>query len=545
MKILAGVLVLTLIGGAPALAQGHQHGASSRDGEQLGTVSFATSCSPAVQTGFERGVALLHSFWYEESEKQFLEIAKSDPTCGMAHWGVAMSLYHQLWDRATGERLNRGVIEAQTAVKLSAKTERERGYIDAIAVFYADAATRDHAARADAYTAAMAKLYAAFPDDLEAGAFYSLALLASAPPTDVTLAKAKKAVETLMPLMRQQPAHPGLAHYIIHACDNPTMASQGLEAARRYAAIAPSSPHAVHMPSHIFSRLGLWQESVQSNLASLEATKKAEQQKRGGSDHALHAMDFLNYAYLQVGKDKDAKAVVADALRLIDVLGKTHMADHEMADFLDYARAQFPVLYALEMRDWAAAAALEAPAGSKPLVQTITYWARGTGAARGRQAEEASRSAVRFEQLLEEVGKSSDAYVLAEMDVARDELRAWVAFARGQRDDAVRLMRGAADRQDARGKGEVEIPAREMLADILLELDRPGDALVEYERSMTIDPNRFNSLFGAASAAEKADKLELARKYYARLVDNCTNSNSSRPELARAKRFVEDHRPSQ
>jgi tetratricopeptide (TPR) repeat protein len=545
MKILAGVLVLTLIGGAPALAQGHQHGASSRDGEQLGTVSFATSCSPAVQTGFERGVALLHSFWYEESEKQFLEIAKSDPTCGMAHWGVAMSLYHQLWDRATGERLNRGVIEAQTAVKLSAKTERERGYIDAIAVFYADAATRDHAARADAYTAAMAKLYAAFPDDLEAGAFYSLALLASAPPTDVTLANAKKAVETLMPLMRQQPAHPGLAHYIIHACDNPTMASHGLEAARRYAAIAPSSPHAVHMPSHIFSRLGLWQESVQSNLASLEATKKAEQQKRGGSDHALHAMDFLNYAYLQVGKDKDAKAVVADALRLIDVLGKTHMADHEMADFLDYARAQFPALYALEMRDWAAAAALEAPAGSKPLVQTVTYWARGTGAARARQAEEASRSAARFEQLLEEVGNSSDAYVLAEMDVARDELRAWVAFARGQRDDAVRLMRGAADRQDARGKGEVEIPAREMLADILLELDRPGEALVEYERSMTIDPNRFNSLFGAASAAEKADQLDLARKYYARLVDNCTNSNSSRPELARAKRFVEDHRPSQ
>jgi tetratricopeptide (TPR) repeat protein len=256
-------------------------------------------------------------------------------------------------------------------------------------------------------------------------------------------------------------------------------------------------------------------------------------------------MDFLNYAYLQVGKDKDAKAVVADALRLIDVLGKTHMADHEMADFLDYARAQFPALYALEMRDWAAAAALEAPAGSKPLVQTITYWARGTGAARARQAEEASRSAARFEQLLEAVGKSSDAYVLAEIDVARDELRAWVAFARGQRDDAVRLMRGAADRQDARGKGEVEIPAREMLADILLELDRPGDALVEYQRSMTIDPNRFNSLFGAASAAEKTDQLDLAGKYYARLVDNCKNSNSSRPELAHAKRFVEDHRPSQ
>ena len=190
-----------------------------------------------------------------------------------------------------------------------------------------------------------------------------------------------------MPLMRQQPAHPGLAHYIIHACDNPTMAPQGLEAARRYAAIAPSSPHAVHMPSHIFSRLGLWQESIQSNLASLDASKKADEQKRGGSDHALHAMDFLNYAYLQVGRDKEAQAVVGDALRLIDGLAKSHMADHEMAGFLDYARAQFPAMYSLEMRDWAAAGALEAPAGSKPLVQTITYWARGICSRPGAQCE--------------------------------------------------------------------------------------------------------------------------------------------------------------
>jgi tetratricopeptide (TPR) repeat protein len=545
MKLIASLLVLTLIGGAPAMAQGHQHGATSHNGEQLGTVSFATSCSPAVKVDFERGVALLHSFWYEESEKQFQEIAKKDPTCAMAHWGLAMSLYHQLWDRATGERLKRGVTEAQTAVSLNAKTERERGYIDAIAAFYANTATKDHTVRADAYTAAMAKLYAEFPDDLEAGAFYGLALLASAPPTDVTFANANKAVQVLMPLMRQQPGHPGLAHYIIHACDNPTMASQGLDAARRYAAIAPSSPHAVHMPSHIFSRLGLWQESIRSNLASLDATKKAEQQQRGGSDHALHAMDFLNYAYLQVGKDKEAKAVVADALRLIDVLGKSHTADHEMADFLDYARAQFPAMYYLEMRDWLAAAALDAPAGSKPLVQTITYWARGTGAARARHAEEAGRNAARFEQLLGEISKSSDAYLLAEMDVARDELRAWVAFAEGRRDDAVRLMRDAADRQDARGKGEVEIPAREMLADILLELERPEDALVEYERSLTIDPNRFDGLFGAAVAAEKADKLEIARKYYTRLLQNCEGSASSRGELVRAKRFIEEHRPSQ
>jgi tetratricopeptide (TPR) repeat protein len=545
MKSLAWLVVLTSIGGGHVLAQEHHHGGASHDGEQLGIVSFATSCSAGVQKDFERGVALLHSFWYEESEKQFVAIARQDPSCAMAHWGIAMSLYHQLWDRATGERLKRGMAEAQTAVTANPKTARERGFIDAIAAFYADGETKDHAVRADAYTAAMAKLYTAFPDDLEAGAFYGLALLASAAPNDVTFANAKKAVGVLMPLMRQQPAHPGLAHYIIHACDNPTMAAQGLEAARRYAAIAPSSPHAVHMPSHIFSRLGLWQESIQSNLASLEATKKADEQNRGGSDHALHSMDFLNYAYLQVGREKDAKAVVADALRLIDALGKSHMADHEMAGFLDYARAQFPAMYNLELRDWSAVAALEAAAGSKPLVQTITYWARGTAAARARNAAEAGRHAARFEQLLEEVGKSSDAYILAEMDVPRDELKAWVAFAEGRGDDAVRLMRQAADRQDARGKGEVEIPAREMLADILLDLDRPADALVEYERSMTVDPNRFNALFGAAKAAEKTDKIDLARQYYTTLLKNCEGSNSARVELAQAKRFIEEHPSSQ
>jgi tetratricopeptide (TPR) repeat protein len=545
MKSLAWLIILTSIAGGHGLAQEHRHSAGSHDGEQLGIVSFATSCSPAVQKPFGRGVALLHSFWYEESEKQFVEIAKADPSCAMAHWGVAMSLYHQLWDRATGGRLKRGMTAAETAVALKAGTPRERGYVDAIAAFYADAETRDHAARADAYTAAMARLYAAFPDDLEAGAFYGLALLASAPPNDVTFANAKKAVEVLMPLMRQQPAHPGLAHYIIHACDNPTMAPQGLEAARRYAAIAPSSPHAVHMPSHIFSRLGLWQESIQSNLASVDATKSADEQKRGGSDHALHAMDFLNYAYLQVGRDKEAKAVVADALRLIDALGKSHIADHEMAGYLDYARAQFPALYAMEVRDWTSAAALEAPAGSKPLAQTITYWARGTGAARAGNAIDASRSAGRFEQLLEDIGKSSDAYILAELDVVRDQLRAWVAFAEGRGDEAVRVMRDAADRQDARGKGEVEIPAREMLADILLELARPGEALAEYERSMTIDPNRFNALFGAGVAAEKVGKPELARKYYATLLKNCEGSGSARVELARAKRSIDERKASQ
>ena len=541
MNTLATLLLATLTAGAPAFAQEHQHSAAPHEGEQLGTVSFPTSCSPDVQEGFERGVALLHSFWYEESEKQFLDVAQRDPSCGMAQWGLAMSLYHQLWDRATGDRLNRGMAAARAAVQKSAKTERERGYIAAISAFYADATSKEHMARAEAYSAAMGKLHAQFPDDLEAGAFYGLALLAATPPNDASFTNAKKAVEVLMPLMRQQPAHPGLAHYIIHACDNPTMAPQGLEAARRYAAIAPSSPHAVHMPSHIFSRLGLWQESIQSNLASLEATRKADEQKRGGADHALHSMDFLNYAYLQVGRDKEAKTVVNDALRLIETLGKSHMGDHEMGGYLDYARAQFPAMYALEMHDWTGAAALEPPPVAKPLVQAITQWTRGIAAARLRHAADASQSVARVEALLDEASKTNDAYIVSELDVWRDQLRAWVAFAQGNRDDAVRQMRDAADRQDARGKGEVEIPAREMLGDILLETDQAREALVEYEKSMTIDPNRFNTLFGAASAAEKIGQLDVARKSFTRLVENCKGSESARPELAKARRFAEEH----
>jgi tetratricopeptide (TPR) repeat protein len=548
MKLLVSALVLVSLHGMPLRAdQGHQHGSASHDGEHLGTVSFPTSCAPGAQQGFERGVALLHSFWYEESEKQFQEVAAHDQACAMAHWGIAMSLYHQLWDRPTGERLRRGVAEIRSARSLDATTPRELGYIEALSAFYADSETKDHAIRADAYAAAMEKLYREFPDDLEAGAFYGLSLLASAPPNDTTFANATRAVRVLMPLMRRQPAHPGLAHYIIHACDNPTMAPQGLEAARRYAEIAPSSPHAVHMPSHIFSRLGLWQESIQSNLGSLEATRKADEQHKGGSDHALHAMDFLNYAYLQVGRDKDAKAVVGDALQLADRLGTQEhgMAAHEMAEYLDFVRAQFPAMYHLEMHDWAGAAALEPRTGAKPLVQAITYWARTTGAARVGNPSAAAENEKRFNALLEAAASTKDAYLLPEMDVPRDELSSWVAFAEGRHDDAVRLMRDAADRQDARGKAEVDIPAREMLADILLELGRADEALVEYDRSMKVDPNRFGGLAGAAAAAEKANKVDVARKYYAQLLQNCQGADSTRPELAKAKRFIDQRRSSQ
>jgi len=384
----------------------------------------------------------------------------------------------------------------------------------------------------------MEDLYRRFPTDAEAGAFFGLALLASTPPNDETFANPTKAVQVLMPLMRAQPGHPGLAHYIIHACDNPTMAAQGLEAARRYASIAPSSPHAVHMPSHIFSRLGLWQESVQSNLASLEASRKADEQKLGGSDHALHAMQFLNYAYLQTGREDDARAVVADAIRYIgDHQADAHQ-DHDMGEYFQYVQAYVPAMYALELRDWPGAAALEPLPGAKPWIQGITHWARGIGAARAGQVADARQHAQRFSELVDQIQKSSEAEYAAEMDVPGDELRGWVAFADGAMDEALRLMRTAADRQDARGKGEVEIPAREMLGDLLLLANRPGEALAEYETSMRVDPNRFGGLAGAARAAELAGKPDLARSYYTRLIENCRDGTSARPELRQAQQFV-------
>ena len=532
-------LVWILLAAAPAPADGqHRHGGPSHVSEQFGTVTFPTSCAPAVQKAFERGVALLHSFWYEEAEKQFAQIAATDPACAMAHWGLASSQYHQIWDRPKGARLARGADEIQKARALGATTEREQGYVDALAAFYGDAGTRDHQERAVAYTTAMEELYRRFPTDSEAGAFYGLALLASTPANDETFVNANKAVQVLLPLMRTQPDHPGLAHYIIHACDNPTMAPQALEAARRYAKIAPSSPHAVHMPSHIFSRLGLWSESVQSNLASLEASRRADEQKLGGSDHALHAMQFLIYAYLQLGRDDEAGTVVADAFTFV----REHQADahhdHDMASYFQYVRAHFPAMHALELHNWAGAAALEPPTDARPWVQAITYWARGVGAARAGKVAEARQNTQRFSELVQQTAASDDAEYAMEMDVPRDELRAWVAFAEGAGDEGIRLMRAAADRQDARGKGEVAIPAREMLADMLLQSNRAGEALAEYVASMRIDPNRFGGLAGAARAAELAGKSDLARTYYTRLLENCRDSGSSRPELLRAREFV-------
>lgn len=502
---------------------------------KLGTVSFPVpSCAAAVQKPFERGVALLHSFWYEEADKQFQAVAAEDPHCAMAYWGQAMSLYHQLWDRPNAAKVKQGWELVQKAQTIGVKTERERGYIAAMAAFYqAGPGKWDYEAHATAYSKAMAKVYQANPADHEGATFYALSLLASEPENDTSFANRKQAIAILNKLFEQDPDDPGVAHYLIHACDNPQFAQDGLKAARVYAQIAPASPHALHMPSHIFARLGLWQEDINSNLASIAAIKHNETGMHMGAEHQVHAMDFLEYAYLQIGEDAKAKAVVEE---LSTINAKD--VDPSRTAYLNRARAHFPAMYALETRDWKGAMALQPPSNAEPYNQAITYWAQAVGAGHLHDIAAARKAVDQFNAMLDATRKGDKPYIADGMSTNRDEATSWMDFASGNNDEAVGLLRSVADKQDALGKGEVELPAREMLADMLLEMGRSQEALAEYERSMKVDPNRFNALAGAAHAAEMANQPQKATLYYAQLLKNCSTSDSDRPELARAKSLL-------
>ncbi len=524
----AGLLLALPLFAQPDLDKQHAH---QHDPEKLGTVTFPTSCAPAVEKSFERGVALLHSFAYDEAKAQFTDIARQDPKCAMAHWGIVMS-YGELWDELSAESLKRGHAEMQQAQALTS-TPRERAYIDALAAFYQDLQL-DHMVRAKAFAEGMAKVHRDYPDDVEGAAFYALSLLSSAPPNDTTFANAKEAIAILDPLIARFPNDPGLAHYMIHACDTPQLAPLGLNAARHYAAIAPSSAHALHMPSHIFARLGMWQEDIQSNLASIAATRDSIGTRIGGEGDQLHATDFLVYALLQIGDDKSARPRVEGVPKIVEGI-----RDSNHRKGLIWTEAHFPALFALEMHHWADAAALVPPPNASPRVATETYWARTVGAGHMRNAKQARKNAKHYEALLQKLGKSKEKYLLQYFDIEHDEVLAWRDFAEKKNEDAIRLMRAAADRQDARGKGEVALPAREMLADMLLELNRSQEARAEYERSMKIDPNRFNALYGAGRAAELAHEPQKARSYYATLLENCGASTSDRPELARARAALE------
>lgn len=506
----------------------HRHDAD----EKLGTVSFSTSCAPAVQSQFERGVALLHSFEYEVADAQFEEAAKKDPRCAMAYWGQAMTLYHELWNRPSKADLAQGAELLAKARSLKTPTARERDYVLALSVFYSDADKLDHNQRADAYAEAMQGVHERNPNDHEAAIFYALSLLASGPDRDPNLTNAKAAVAILNKLYDEQPSHPGIAHYIIHSCDNPAMASLALPAARKYAGIAPSSPHAVHMPSHIFARLGLWQDNINSNLAAIRVADSMAAHHHV-MHHKVHSMDFLEYAYMQIGDDASAKATIEQITAL-----RPEQMDPEFENYLLMRQAEGPAKYALERRQWKEALGLQPSVGAPPEVQLVTYWGRAVAAGHLHDAVAAQDALKHYDELLEATRKGPRPYIADSLRNEHHLVQAWAAYAAGNSDDAVRLLRAVADDQDKVGKAETELPAREMLADMLLDLHRPQEALAEYEISLRTDPNRFNGLYGAAQAATQVQQKEKASTYYAQLLKNCEGIRSDRPELAQAKTLL-------
>jgi tetratricopeptide (TPR) repeat protein len=511
--------------------------------EHLGTVSFPVSCSASVQASFNRGVALLHDFWYAEAQAQFERIAAVDPGCAMAHWGIAMSVFHEIWERPDPPTAKLGWEEIEKAQALRAKTEREREYIAALAAFYAPG-NQDFMSRVTAYSAAMATLYKNNPGDVDAGAFYSLSLLASVPPKDTSLKLNREAMAVLVPLYASNPDNPGVDHYIIHACDSPAMAREGLTASVHYGEIAPSGAHAAHMPGHIFARLGMWQQDIDSQLASIRASEAAESHHESGLMDEPHSYDFLMYAYLQGGQDRNAKAVLGKVDSVLSrIAAMPGMGSDHMPGMVGYYQTKFPVFYTLERRDWQRAAALIPLEGALPQDAAITWWARAIADGHLHRAEQARADLAQYDALMAEAKKGPNAYEAegTGAQIKRDEIVAWAGFAADKQNDAFQNMRMAADLQDKVGQGEVDIPAREMLADMLLELHQPQRALAEYRTALKLSPNRFNGLFNAGVAAEQAGDKPAAADFFSALLKSTGNGGASaRPELAHARSFVSE-----
>ena len=540
MKRLAWLLFFSLLVTLPTVAatgdddKDHHHHEDLTE-TQLGTVHFPVSCAASVQKPFQRGVALLHSFWYEEAEKEFIDIAKDDPNCAMAHWGIAMSIWHQLWNKPEGEVLARGISECKAAETGKARvTAREAGFIDAICAFYSHSDTMDYDARARAYSAAMKKVYEANPDDHEAAAFYALSLLASEPHEDATFANRKQAAAILEKLFAIEPNHPGVAHYLIHTYDKPQLAQLGIPAARRYAAVAPAAPHALHMPSHIFARVGLWQDDINSNIASIAATRKMAAMGMGGEGHQFHAMDFLFYAYMQSGRESDARALMDEVNKMPQMHDMYGIGfDPHLA-----TEADFAALYPLEMRDWATAAAITPMVVPNTAEDSFGYWAKAVGSGHLHQTEEVRNDVKAIEAIHQKFvdAKKRDFAEGTEKDLK--QAQAWLAFSEGKYDDAVAILRPMAEKEESLGDEPQGIPSREMIADMLLEAKRPQQALVEYQADLKFSPGRFNGVYGAARAAEAAGKPSDANGYYALLIKNCEGGSSTRPELSHARELV-------
>jgi tetratricopeptide (TPR) repeat protein len=512
-----------------APAQEHEHSDPMPAGAKLGAVSFEISCNAELQPEFDRAVALLHSFWHSEAQRVFEKLAAADPNCAMAYWGVAMSHFHLglSWPAPADIELGRQALARAAAA--AEKDAREAAYIMALRELYSDFKIEDSWKYFRSYADKLSQIAAMYPKDLEAKVFEGLALILAQQPGDVKLTELKQAVNLLQPLLPQYPDHPGIAHYLIHACDTPGLAQEGLEAARRYAKIAPAAPHALHMPSHIFTRLGLWQEDIDSNLASKAAAENAH----AGAENRLHAMEFLEYAYLQTGNDVKAYAILAEAR----TISKADV-DSRYGSYYPTVETRFPILYAVETQNWETAATVQSMSnegGGRALA--LLAHAMAAGHLRDPALADATLQASKdwFKQRLN--GKPFPRSGTPEAGFL-DLIQAWADFTNGNLKGAEDLLRPVADREAQVGKGELDLPAREMLADMLRLNGMYKEALGEYQRSLQSDPNRFNALLGAGRAAERLGERDVAANYYRTLVENCAGANGKALEALRHPRTV-------
>jgi tetratricopeptide (TPR) repeat protein len=544
-------MLLSGVGRSTAAQETHPH--KHDPSEKIGKVNFTVSCTPLAQTQFNRAVAWLHSFEYEEAEKAFTEVTVTDARCGMGFWGIAMSGYHPLWTPPTAEEIKKGSSAIEKAKAVGARTQREQDYIAAIEIFYKDADKLDHRTRSFAYSKAIEQLYQRNPSDTEAGVFYALTLIATgAMSNDKSYVSEKKAAQILNNVLAREPQHPGVTHYLIHSYDYPALAELALPAAQSYAKIAPASAHARHMPSHIFIRLGLWQEAIRSNLDAKAAAKEfaVRNNLSGVWDEQFHAMDYLAYAYLQGAQDKQA-------LGVLDELNKMPKAEPETFK-VAYAFTAVPARYALERRRWDEAAKLALPSNALRTfpwqrfrwAEAQIHFARAIGAARTGDRSSAQQDIEKLSAIRKELVEVKGGYDWAkQVEIERLIASAWLAHAEGKNEESLRLMREAADLDDATDKHPVTpgslLPAREQLGELLLEMKQPAAALLAFETSLRTAPNRFNGVYGAARAARLAadeSKLaadrEKAKSYYAKLLELSRWSDGNRPELAEAKAFL-------
>ena len=522
---------------ASCQAQEHQHGNS----EKLGTVHFATSCNEVAQKEFNRAVALLHSFQFSRAIEGFNAVLGEDATCGIAYWGTALSDWSNPFAPGMKDKsqLQAGRESAERGKTVGAKTERERAYLGAVGKLYSDYEGTPQRARLIAYRDAMGEVAAKYPEDHEAQIFYALAIAASEDPADKTYAGRLKAGAILEKLFEQEPAHPGLAHYIIHTYDVAALAGRALVAARRYSEIAPDAPHALHMPSHTFTRTGYWQDSIDSNIAAAAAARR-----EGQTAEELHASDYEIYAYLQTGQDDAARRIVDSLPEIASRFDPKAVISGAGSPSTGYfALAAIPARYALERLEWKQAAQLTQLETPFPHTEAMTWFARGLGAGQLGQAQAARESVAALKQIRERLFKVGENYWAQQVEIQELEVGAWAALAEGKKEEALRQMKSAAGLEDGTEKSAVTpgplAPARELLGEMLLEMKEPAQALEQFEATLTKEPGRLRALYGAGRAAQLSGRREASQKYFGELLKVCGRADKpGRAEILEAQRAI-------